>query len=68
MWTIYKHPLDYPDAWVARRLIVRAGQIWMTYDMFTADTLDEVRALLPQGLDRIDRSPNDDPVIAEVWI
>ena len=68
LWTVYRYPRDYPDSWVARRIIVRAAQTLMTNDMYIAETLQEIRALLPKGLHRLDRSPHDDPVITEVWL
>ena len=68
MWTVYRYPRDYPDSWVARRIIIKANKTLMTNDMFIAPSLDEVRALLPRGLYRLDRLRQDDPVIAEVWL
>jgi hypothetical protein len=67
IWTIYRYPRDYPDKYVARRCEVTTD-ITHTNDMFVADSLDEVRALLPAGLHRIERDLQDDPVIVEVWI
>lgn len=71
LWTIYKHPRDYPQHYVARRSEI-GGQpgsgIKITDDMFTADTLNELRALLPLGLVCIPRLEHDDPVIVEVWM
>jgi hypothetical protein len=68
LWTVYDHPRDYPDVWVARRSEIGIGKSTPTPDMFTADTLDELRALLPRGLVCLARSPGDDPVIVEVWL
>lgn len=69
MWTIYNRPKDYPKDFVARRsVILHAGVIGPTDDMFTAKTLDEIRALLPRGLYRLDRQPGDDAKIVEVWL
>ncbi len=69
IWTVYDHPRDYPGSWVARRFEVsRDGGVVMTSDMFLADSLEEVQALLPPGLIRFARSPFDDPKIAETWI
>lgn len=65
MWTVYKNPRDYPDKYVARKALVPGG---VTNDMFVADSLDEVRALLPPGLYRLSRSEHDDPVIVETWL
>lgn len=68
MWTVYDHPLDYPDGFVARKSIVGASMTTITREMFEADTLDELRALLPAGLYRIHRYEQDDPMIVEVWL
>ena len=68
IWTIYDHPLDYPDSFVARKAVVGASATTMTHEMFTADTLDELRALLPPGLYRVHRFAQDDPKIVEVWL
>jgi hypothetical protein len=67
-WTIYDHPRDYPDCFVARRWITKGYDVIATADTFTAATLDEVRALLPPGLIVFPRCSNDDPVIVEVWL
>jgi hypothetical protein len=67
MWTIYAHPRDDPAHFVARRW--RVGErIEATSETFAADTLAEVRALLPPGLTCLSRAPDDDPVIVECWI
>lgn len=68
MWTVYDHPRDYPDVFVARRFEITRGLSGPTNDMFTADTLDELRRLLPPGLFCLLREPDDDPKIVETWI
>jgi len=69
VWTIYDHPRDYPNHFVARRSeVLLGGAIGTTDEMFTASTLAAVRALLPPGLYRLPRYPADDPVIVEIWI
>jgi len=67
MWTIYHKPDDYPDEFVARRWEILID-ITATNDMFVADTLEELRALLPPGLVCLHRQPLDDPRIVEVWL
>jgi hypothetical protein len=69
IWTIYERPRDYPDQCVARRFEVRRdGSSGPTNDMFVADTVDELRLLLPHGLFCLTRKPTDDPVIVETWV
>jgi hypothetical protein len=49
---------------VARRFEVNKP----TADVLTAGTLEAVRALLPPGLIRLERTQHDQPHIAEVWV
>jgi hypothetical protein len=68
LWTIYDHPSDFPDCFIARMsLISRAGMV-MTRETITGATLEELRSRLPRGLIRFNRDPTDDPVIVEVWL
>lgn len=64
MITVYKHPEDYPEQYVAR--------VWdanrPTHLIALADTLDELRETIPQGMYNLGRQPQDDPCIVEVWI
>ena len=65
IWTIYDHPLDAPDFYVARRF---------EYDQPTADVLisKDIEALRDmmeaRGLVKLMRHPSDDPVIMETWL
>lgn len=63
LWTIYDHPLDFPDQFVARCFL--GDQPTDRY--LTADTLEELRRLLPPGLICFTRDPYDDPAIVETW-
>jgi len=67
-WTVYDHPRDYPAHFVARRWVAAGGDVIPTDDMFIADTLDELRALLPPGMVCFPRMPLDDPKIVECWM
>lgn len=64
VWVIYQRPKDYPRKFVAR--------LWdldePTATVLVADTLEEVRGLLPAGLFRLARLELDDPVIVETWM
>jgi hypothetical protein len=66
IWTVYHNPSDYPGKYVARKFTV-TKDVTATRDMFVADTIEEIRALLPQGLYHLTRQPDDDPVIIETW-
>jgi len=68
VWTLYDHPRDHPDAFVARRHVVVGGATAPTPDMFVADSLEELRALLPGGLVCVPRSALDEPTIVESWL
>jgi hypothetical protein len=70
IWTIYCRPSDLPDfAFVARPHVVEGGCAPYALQQFeTGATLGEVRAKLPAGLTRLDRHPDDDPVIVETWL
>jgi len=70
LWVVYDHPIDYPDAYVARLHEVSGqGRQRVTHHVLTADNLTEIRAALAAfGLTRISRSVEDDPVIVETWL
>lgn len=70
LYTVYNNPKDYPGCFVARRSVVlRSGLLRVDrIPHAVCSTLEEVRAALPPGLDRLERAPNDDPVIVEVWM
>ena len=68
MWAVTRNPSDFPGKFVARKWLIGSGTMAVTADHHVADTLDDVRELLPPGLCMIPRNPNDDPVIVESWI
>ena len=61
------HPDDHPEAFVARKWIIR-GEPIPTNETLEAETLEELREKLSEGLCRIPRSPGDDPIIVESWL
>lgn len=61
---IYKHPIDYPDKYVARLWDINKP----TNIIVLADTIEELRGAIPKGMVRINRNEKDDPCIVEVWI
>lgn len=68
IWTIYDHPSDFPEWFVARPHVIRpktSGPIPMH---LIAKDLDLLRAMLPDGLTRLERQVADDPTIIEVWV
>lgn len=68
VWTVYEHPLDYPQWYVVRRSWVIDGKIVMEpKPCGMGATLEDVRATIPEWLTRMPRQPGDDPVIVETW-
>ena len=63
IWTVYSNPKDFPGKWVARRFLLD----WPEDETLVADSLEELRRQLPQGLHHQPRLKNDDPVIVETW-
>lgn len=64
LWTVYDSPMDLPGRFVARKWVLDRP----TNERLQDKTLDGLRDKLPQGLTRMDRSPQDDPKIVETWI
>lgn len=67
MWVIYDHPLDFPNSVIVRRWYgAHVDNTWMVI----APTIPDARtAAVNEGASRcINRMPEDDPAIAEVWI
>jgi hypothetical protein len=57
------------DDWVAYpgKLMARLGTTETTPYVMLADTLDEMRAALPSGMHRSDRTPADPVGLLELW-
>ena len=69
MYVIYVNPRDFPGKVVVRRWgIEMEGPAAEDEPMLVTDSIEQAREALPPGLFNARRSPNDDPVIAEVWI
>ena len=64
MWIVYEEPPAFPNQYVARRYrsYVETGEY------VVGDTLSDVRAKLPPGLMRLERSSQDEPMVRESWI
>ena len=69
MFVVYENPSDYPGQVVVRQCFVRDGE-WLPAILPHAvvETVDEARDRIPKGLACVPRSPQDDPVIVEVWL
>lgn len=69
LWTVYDHPSDYPDQYVARQFVVGIGGQRATDRVMAHVDLESIRAVLSHaGLVRVERHPTDDPVILETWL
>lgn len=66
---IYENPSDYPGKFVARRQWAgRGGVLLEPGPLIVGDSLTEVRGVIPDGMVRLPRDPNDEPQIVECWI
>jgi hypothetical protein len=68
IWTIYKRPKDFPNHFVVRRWTIEGGAEPKANECRLADSLYEARKLVPPQATRMDRFPEDDPVIVESWL
>jgi hypothetical protein len=69
MWTVYDHPKDFPNTFVARRYMISRGTAGATNDIIVSPQLAPLREVLAiKGLIPIARSEGDDPKIVESWI
>lgn len=71
MWTVYDHPLDAPDVFIAREWLIPpgGGEAVPGQRTLRAQTIDDIREQLADwGLVRLMRSPGDDPRIVESWL
>jgi hypothetical protein len=69
--TIYENPRDYPGKFVARRFWIgvdRSGPRPEPEPLAVADSLDEIRAAIPQDMVCLGREPYDEPQIVESWV
>jgi hypothetical protein len=69
MWTIYDHPADYPDHYVARKWLIGSKRIEpeATDEVLLEIDLDVLRKRIPPWLYCMPRQSGDDPKIIEVW-
>lgn len=69
MYTVYDHPLDYPDKYVVRRYAVTASGPVAGDVVMVNDSLDAIRAVMEKrGLYCLTRHPEDDSKIVETWL
>lgn len=71
MWTIYDHPLDFPDQFVARRWsVVRGSLTPIPSDKYLKSaSLDDLhRHFRACGYEWLPRMEDDDPVILGIYM
>jgi hypothetical protein len=69
MFVVYDHPRDYPNVYVARAHLTGKGRAEPTPFAIMDGSLDTIQTTMEAlGLVKLDRSPQDDPVILETWI
>ena len=70
IWVVYDHPRDHPDFYIVRRQVAtNTGAIQLDGQSVGFRDLATAQAWLQEkGLTRLDRYPDDDPVILETWL
>ena len=67
-WTIYRHPLNFPQHYAVRMWTIEDEGVLMAPVVCLCDTLEEARECVPAGAILFPRETHDDPVIVESWI
>lgn len=70
MWTVYDHPSDYPEKFVARRFDVDKDGARPSASIIVAPDLETLRGILlcEMRLTCLTRNEGDDPCIVETWL
>lgn len=72
MYVVYKNPSDYPGKFVVRLCVAGRGTVTCDKEpLAVRGTLAEARAAIEAlvgPLHRMNRQPDDDAVIVEVWL
>lgn len=68
IWTVYRYPKDFPTLFVARPHVANLKGTAPLPSHLEAPTLTALRAQLPKDLVQLDRHPDDEPQIVEVWL
>jgi hypothetical protein len=71
MWTVYKHPKDYPGEYVARKFVITEDSYRPSNESISSRSLRDVRNVLRslyRGLIQLKRPPDDEPHVVEVWL
>lgn len=65
IWTVYDHPEDYPNCFVARKFLNDQP----TDELIVGQNVEEIRQMFRnKGLQVVPRCPGDMPSILEIWL
>ena len=65
LYCVYENPSDYLGKYVVRKWFNNQPKL---IPEALGDDLEKVRQVIPKHFIKLDRSPDDDPVILETWI
>jgi hypothetical protein len=69
LWVVCQNPSDAPGLFTVRRHIAHGPQAGPTNDVLVSPDLETIREeMRRRGLVRMERYPEDLPVIVETWI
>lgn len=68
MWVVYERPTDFPEKYVGRRFLIKGDRDEPTAEVKIADSLEELREMIPQGMFRLGRDFGNRVQILEVWL
>lgn len=70
LWTVYDHPRDHPDGYIARRFETGGGlpEPKATSDAVTGTLVAIRESMLMAGLYCLTRSEQDEKTIIETWL
>lgn len=67
-YVVYVNPADMPGKFVVREWhIARGAPAPLAGRAWSRSTLEQARELIPEGMIRLERQDDDDPVILETW-
>lgn len=69
-YAIYFNPKDFPGQYVVRAFLTTEGPdpIPFVKPAYVGDSLEDARAVIPQGRVHFPRFPQDPPSVVEVWL
>jgi hypothetical protein len=70
IWTIYKSPFAFANEYVLHlQYIVKwSNQPLLTPFRWQGRTVSELRALLPDGVVKLENHPRNNPLVMEMWV